>query len=67
MVGGCRPTGSLCERRVKALRAFSVSLRPFGRLAARAGSELVMAGRIRPAVDYTGRFAEGGCARYDKG
>ena len=48
-----RATGSLCERRVKALCAFSASLRPFGRLAARAGSELIMAGRNRPASEYT--------------
>ena len=48
-----RATGSLCERRVKALCAFSASLRPFGRLAARAGSELIVAGRNRPASEYT--------------
>ena len=37
-----------------------------GRLAARAGSELVVAGRNRPASEYSDRFVEG-CARNDKG
>ncbi len=50
--------GSLCSRRVKALRASSAALRSLDDSALGPASELVVAGRIRPATENTGRMTE---------